>query len=172
MAENLKTTKYNDGTNIPLGSAWVALSTPGYCWYNNDAATHKSTYGALYNWHAVNTGNLCPVGWHVPPFEEWSVLTVYLRDNVGGKLKEAGLAHWFDPNTGATNETGFSALPGGYRYYDGLFSYIGYNGFWWSSTGEGTSIAWYRNMGYGSIDLNPFLINASCGLSVRCVRDL
>jgi uncharacterized protein (TIGR02145 family) len=120
MAENLKTTKYSDGTPIPLvtdNTAWSNLTTPGYCWYNNDSATIAQTYGALYNWYTVNTGNLCPAGWHVPTDAEWTILITYLggEDVAGGKLKEAGTAHWSSPNTGATNETGFTALPGGFR---------------------------------------------------------
>ena len=89
MVENLKTTRYNDGTAIPLvtdGTAWAALTTPGYCWYNNDSATYKNTYGALYNWYAVNTGKLAPTGWHVPTDSEWTVLTTYL----GGESLQAG----------------------------------------------------------------------------------
>lgn len=139
MAENLRTTKYKDNTAIPLvtdNTAWTNLSTPGYCWYNNDAATNKSTYGALYNWYTVNTGKLCPTGWHVPTDAEWSTLTTCLGGVgvAGGKLKEAGTSHWMSPNVGATNETGFTALPSGYRYAGGTFEYNGLGGWWWSST--------------------------------------
>ena len=101
MVENLKTTKYNDGTSIPLvtdATDWHNLLTPGYCWNNNDEATYKATYGALYNWYTVNTGNLCPTGWHVPGDAEWTTLTTYLggEDVAGGKLKEVGITHWLD----------------------------------------------------------------------------
>jgi len=139
MVENLKTTKYKDGTDIPLvtdDTEWANLNTPGYCWYNNDAATYKNSYGALYNWYAVSTGKLCPTGWHVPTDAEWTTLTTYLGGEsvAGGKLKELGTTHWTTPNTGATNETGFAALPGGYIYYDGTFDFIGNIGGWWSAT--------------------------------------
>ncbi|MGB7568216.1 MAG: FISUMP domain-containing protein, partial [Chitinivibrionales bacterium] len=143
MVQNLKTTTYNDGTSIPLVTdsiAWFNLSTPGYCWYNNDVA-NKATYGALYNWYTVNTGKLAPAGWHVPTDSEWTVLFTYLGSdtlgNAGGKLKEAGTLHWLSPNTNATNESGFSALPGGFRVplssYS-IFNNMSTDGVWWSST--------------------------------------
>ena len=128
LAGNLKTVKYNDGTDIPLvtdKTAWGALTTPGYCWLNNDKATNKDTYGALYNYYVVDPAanggkNVCPTGWKVPTNDEWTALTTYLNGEAaaGGKLKEAGTAHWQTPNTGATNETGFTALPAGGRGYD------------------------------------------------------
>ena len=95
MVENLKTTKYNDGTAIPLvtdSTAWAILTIPGYCWYNNDAVTYKATYGALYNWYAVNTGKLAPKGWHVPADAEWTKLITFLggEDVAGGKMKSTG----------------------------------------------------------------------------------
>jgi uncharacterized protein (TIGR02145 family) len=175
MAENLKTTKYNDGTDIPLvegdGTAWAALSTPGYCWYNNDTTANKATYGALYNWYSVNTGKLCPTGWHVPTDAEWTVLTDYLGGETvaGGKLKEAGLARWVDPNTSATNETGFSALPGGLRNYDGAIGGIGDYGIWWSSTEFDTSSTWYRNVSYDNGRVNSYYSSWQNGFSVRCL---
>jgi uncharacterized protein (TIGR02145 family) len=177
MAENLKTTKYNDGTDIPLvtdGTAWAALSTPGYCWYNNDAVTNKNTYGALYNWYAVNTAKLCPTGWHVPSNEEWTVLTTHLGGEsvAGGKLKETGTSHWLSPNTGATNETGFTALPGGYRDHNyNAFKYIGEYSFWWSSTLFGSDIV-LRGLGSASADM--FLSTgpgSRYGSSIRCLQD-
>jgi uncharacterized protein (TIGR02145 family) len=118
MVENLKTTKYRNGDPIPnvTGNAWAALTTGAYCWYNNDAATYKATYGALYNWYAVaDSRNIAPTGWHVPTDAEWTTLTTFLGGEsvAGGKLKETGTNHWTSPNTGATNETGFTALPGG-----------------------------------------------------------
>ncbi|MCX6320482.1 MAG: fibrobacter succinogenes major paralogous domain-containing protein [Bacteroidia bacterium] len=182
MAENLKTIKYNDGTAIPLvtdGAAWAALSTPGYCWYNNDAATYKATYGALYNWFTVNTGKLCPTGWHVPSDTEWTTLTTYLGGTsvAGGKLKESGTAHWDSPNTGATNETGFTALPGGFRSYSnpGGFGDIGKNGSYWSSTDftiNGMSSAWYQYMYYSySWAYRYYSYYRREGFPVRCVKD-
>jgi uncharacterized protein (TIGR02145 family) len=176
MKENLKVTKYNDGTAIPLvtdNTAWGALSTPGYCWYNNDQTTYGNTYGALYNWYTVNIGKLCPTGWHVPTDAEWTTLTTFLGGESvsGGKLKETGTTHWLSPNTGATNETGFTALPGGYRNYDGTFHFIGYYGFWWSATENITSTAWYRFMYYNSSGVGRSYYDKRYGLSVRCLRD-
>jgi uncharacterized protein (TIGR02145 family) len=172
MKENLKTTKYNDSTAIPNvtdNTAWVQLSTPGYCFYNNDVATYKNTYGALYNWYAVNTGKLCPAGWHVPSDAEWQVLVDYLGgDHVaGGKLKST--SGWNSPNTGATNSSGFTALPGGNRG-DGSW-YKGYSGTWWSSTEEISTHAWERNLGWNSSDMYKYASGKYDGYSVRCVRD-
>lgn len=143
MAENLKTTKYNNGSRISLVTDSEEWNTngPAYCWYNNDEATYKADYGALYNWYTVNPAdngkrNICPVGWQVPTDIEWRTLTTYLGgpDIAGGKLKETGTSHWKSPNTGADNSSGFTALPGGCRFYDGDFGNILYGGSWWSST--------------------------------------
>ena len=130
--------KYNDGTSIPLvlpDYTSYNETMPGYRWYKNDAA-NKSIYGALYNWYAVNTGKLCSSGWHIPTDAEWTTLIDFLGGEgvAGGKLKETGITHWKSPNIGATNSSGFSALPGGERFYDDNFFYIMNKGFWWSST--------------------------------------
>ncbi len=182
MVENLKTTKYNDGSAIPLvidGTAWRALSTPGYCWYNNDAVTCKNTYGALYNWFTVNTGKLAPTGWHVPTDAEWTTLSDFLEGEsvAGGKMKstgtiEAGTGLWYAPNTGATNESGFSAIPAGYRNYTGTFNGIGFYGYWWSSSEDGTNFAWYRRVSYSVSRVDRIYYFKNCGFSVRCLRDL
>lgn len=174
MKENLRTTKYNDGSLIDLAETnadWGDY-TPAYCWpYNNTG--YATTYGALYNWYAVNTGKLCPTGWHVPTDEEWTTLTTYLGGETvaGGKLKEIGTAHWTTPNTGATNETGFTALPGGYRYPDGGFNAMGNSGQWWSSGIYDTYDAWNRTMYYthGAVD-KPHN-NKRHGFSVRCLKN-
>jgi uncharacterized protein (TIGR02145 family)/uncharacterized repeat protein (TIGR02543 family) len=174
--ENLKTTKFNDGSAIPLvtdSATWANLATPGYCWYNNDAATYKNTsYGAWYNWYTINTGKLAPAGWHVPTDTEWTTLTTYLGgDSVaGGKLKEAGIAHWPSPNLGATNETGFTALPGGYRNHYSTFDNLGMFGYWWSSTGS-VGNAWFRIMNYDKANVEVSNNRMKEGFSVRCVRD-
>lgn len=176
MVENLKTTKYNDGTAIPLvqdSAAWAKLNTPGYCWYNNDSTAYKKTYGALYNWYAAGTGKLAPTGWHIPTDTEWNTLKSFLGVDslAGGKLKETGFAHWISPNAGATNETGFSALPGGYRNAGGPYAGIGGYGTWWSSTESSATSSWTRNLYY----YNAFVDRASpfkkYGFSVRCIRD-
>jgi uncharacterized protein (TIGR02145 family) len=175
MVENLKTTRYIDGTPIPLVTdegAWAALSSPAYCWYDNDSASYKKTYGALYNWAAVNTGKqVAPVGWHIATDEEWSALTSYLGgDSVAGtKLKEADTTHWASPNW-ATNISGFSALPGGGRT-NGSFGNIGRCGYWWTyATGDGSS-SWSRGMINNGAYISRDFINKKCGLSVRCVKD-
>jgi uncharacterized protein (TIGR02145 family) len=183
MAENLKTTKYNDGTTIPLVTdniAWGALRTPGYCWYNNDEANYKTTYGGLYNWYVAgaytNGGkNVCPTGWHVPTDIQWTTLTLVLGGtNIsGGKLKETGTTHWKSPNTGATNETAFTALPGGYRTdWEALFYSIGENGYWWSSTESSTSSkAWCMHLYYNGNYVDLFNTWEMAGFSVRCIKD-
>jgi uncharacterized protein (TIGR02145 family) len=175
MKENLKTTLFKNGTVIPLitdKTAWYYLTTPAYCWYNNDEF-NKYTYGALYNWYAVNTGNLCPTGWHVPTDAEWAALITYLGGSRAavGKLKEAGLVHWQSPNTGATNKTGFKALPGGCRDFDGTFYYFGYYGFWWSSTEFAVGGAWSRQMGYDGTGGYGHGNYEQDGFSVRCLMD-
>jgi len=176
IAENLKTTKYIDGTDIPLiceDSLWSTLSTPAYCWYNNDPDNNRATYGALYNWFAVNTGKLCPAGWHVPSNAEWMVLTNFAGGNrvAGSKLKEAGLAHWTDLNEDATNETGFTAIPAGYRTFTGLYFYKGTFAFWWSST-EFSLYHAMRSAVYNDyIMVENYEFDKISGMSVRCLKD-
>ncbi len=148
MAENLKTTRYNDGSNIPNvtdNATWDALTSPAYAWYDNNIA-NKVTYGALYNWYAVETGKLCPVGWHVPTDAQLTRLTNYVGGEsvAGGKLKEIGTTHWNSPNEGATDEYGFTALPGGVRLLNGVFYSIGNLGSWWSSIDTLSTYAWHR----------------------------
>lgn len=175
LKEDLKVTKYNNGQiiqNITDITVWK-INNPGgaYCWYNNDVG-NKSTYGALYNWYAVQTGNLCPKGWHVPTDTEWKILATYLGIKVaGGKLKETGTSYWVQPNKGADNSSGFTALPGGYRGGDGSFSSIGYGGCWWSSTEHDAYNAWYWGMGYFVSNVGKAYVHMSSGLSVRCVKD-
>jgi uncharacterized protein (TIGR02145 family) len=177
MVENLKTTRYNDGTAIPLVTdnvAWNALTTPGYCWYNNDSISYKNTYGALYNWYAVNTAKLAPAGWHVATQAEWLQLV-----GSGNSLKEAGNSHW---STGGTNLTGFTALPGGFRSSTGFSG--GYAA-WWSSTKYDMNFAWYifmtSNAPYVDVynkETTVYINNKvttvtkglSGGMSVRCVK--
>ncbi len=176
MAENLRTTTYNDGTAIPNvtdNDSW-ASSTGAYCNHNIATGTDTiATYGRLYNWYAVNTGKLAPKGWHVPTYAEWTTLVTYLGgDSVsGGKLKETGTTHWRSPNTGATNETGFTALPGGARNSNGTFTSLRNNGYWWSATEGNAANAWSRYIDFDysfvGIDYN----SKGVGSSVRCVRD-
>lgn len=176
MAENLKTTKYNDGTSIPLvtdNNAWIKLSTPGFCWYNNDAVTNKSTFGALYNWYTVNTSKLCPTGWHIPNDTEWGILTTYLGGEAvaGGKLKETGTIHWVSPNTGATNETGFTSLPSGYRDGIGEFVNIGTFCYFLCNTEINARDAWSRYIYFDITAVQRIGTWKYCGFSARCLKD-
>jgi uncharacterized protein (TIGR02145 family)/uncharacterized repeat protein (TIGR02543 family) len=173
LVDNLKTTKLNDNTEIPLVTditAWSNLTTPGYCWYNNDIS-NKATFGTLYNWYTVNTGKLAPAGWHVATDDEWATLVNYLGGTsvAGGKLKEAGTIHWSSPNTGATNESGFSAFPGGYRYDAGTFNLLGINGYWWSSMENAAISSYYYIMRSSDAAVEHTYITKTFGFSVRCV---
>jgi uncharacterized protein (TIGR02145 family) len=175
MTENLKTTKLNDNTVIPIvtnATSWSNLISQGCCWYDNDQS-YKPVYGLLYNWYAVNSGKLCPAGWHVPNETDWTTLTDYLGGSglAGGLLKEAGTGHWLSPNTGATNSSGFTALPGGGRGEDGIFGYLRNYGNWWESTEDNTSNAWYRGMHYNSSSVGRASYNKKAGFSVRCIKD-
>lgn len=178
MTENLKTTKYNDGTEIPMvadNTQWSSLTSGAYCWFRNDEAEYRNLYGAYYNFPAVNTGKLCPTGWHVPSDQEWTALTTYLGTNAGGKLKESGIyprSSWFQPNSDATNETGFAARAGGQRLNSGSFYHNGYYGCWWCSRENSQSSAWYRTMAsmYGDVG-RLWGDNKKQGFPVRCLKD-
>jgi uncharacterized protein (TIGR02145 family) len=176
MAENLKSAILNDGTEISLTTSsvtWRDLTAPGYCWYNNDNISTGATYGALYNGYTVNTGKLCPAGWHIPDTEEWQILREFLTDTIseGGRLKESGTEHWFTPNKGATNSIGFTALPSGFRYTDGSFTAIqSYTGFWLAS-GSGTNYEWFLGLYYGDAAATMNYVSKKYGLSVRCIKD-
>jgi uncharacterized protein (TIGR02145 family) len=173
---NLDVTTYRDGTTIPQvtdPTAWAALTTGAWCYYDNDSA-NGPTYGKLYNWYAVNDPRgLAPVGYHVPTDSEWTVLTDYLGGTLvaGGKMKEAGLCHWAEPNTDATNESLFTGLAGGYRDAFGTFSSIGIDGYLWSSSDFSTTNALYRYITSftGSALANSTYKQAS--LAVRLIKD-
>jgi len=187
MAENL--------AYLPsvVGPGTGSQTTPHYYVYGYNgtnvtdakATANYNTYGVLYNWPAAMNGaassttnpsgvqGVCPDGWHLPSDAEWTELTDYLGGTsiAGGKLKETGTTHWNSPNTGATNETGFTALPGGYRYHnDGDFYDVGNLGRWWSAT-ENNYYAWYRYMNYNYSIVYRDYYNKELGYSVRCVRD-
>lgn len=175
MAENLRATKFNDGATINLvekSKTWENLSTPAYCWYDNNEK-YGRTFGALYNWYTVNTGKLCPVGWHVPTDEEWERLINFLggKGRAGGKLKETGTNLWRRPNAGATNKSGFSALPGGDRYGNGRFYGLGACGVWWSASEYDSSQALNLDVWFNHIAVNRSEMLKRQGLSVRCVKD-
>jgi uncharacterized protein (TIGR02145 family) len=179
MAENLKSTKYNDGTTIPLVAdslQWLGLTTPGYCFYRNNEAAYKNVYGALYNFYAASNSKLCPVGWRVPIREEYVTLHDFLGgySKAGAKMKETGLAHWYMPNYGATNESGFTGLPGGWRGSTSKFQEIRETGEFWTSTsysdiaGHGFYLDYWTTM--GKYFYEEF-VNKKVGFSIRCIKD-
>jgi uncharacterized protein (TIGR02145 family) len=178
MSENLMTTKYNDGTEIPLVTnpqEWSVRDMPAYCWYENDSSTYKIPYGPLYNWYTVNTGKLCPTGWHVPTIKEWKTLLLFLANPETSKLKEEGTSHWISPNLGATNESGFTGLPGGRRLKTGAFGLLGERGNYWSSS---KSNVFDGSTAVLSAELNTYTVGSytrgtvrRMGFSVRCIQD-
>jgi uncharacterized protein (TIGR02145 family) len=195
MAENLRTTKYRDGSNIPIvtdNTQWAnninaGATSPMMCWYNNDQAIYTANkFGALYNWYAINPAtngnkNVCPTGWHVPTYAEWTTLINFLDPNAdgglqtpnkaGGKMKSTGTQYWKSPNTDATNSSGWSGLPGGGRSYrDGTFDGIGASGVWWDSEDD-IGLIWTLSLSYNYGDVNGGNPSKSNGLSVRCLRD-
>lgn len=177
MAENLRTSIYNDGTKIPviLGKTeWANATTDACCTYNNTEDFDSiATYGRLYNWFAVGTGKLAPKGWHVATDAEWWALTNYLggRPAAGQELKETGIDHWSDPNNGATNSTGFTALPSGCRFEDGRFTGMGLAFRCWRSEQylDKYGICWY--LSYSTIFSAWAFHLQQTGFSVRCVKD-
>ena len=189
MAENLRTTKYKDGSNIPVvtdntqwGNNWNngnPLQQPMMCWYNNDQATYSANkFGALYNWYAINPAtngnkNVCPTGWHVPTDAEWIVLTEFLGSESAAvaKMKSTGTQYWQGPNNDATNISGFSGLPAGARPTNGVFGYISYYGFWWSSTEFTAQEARIRYLYYSPGYALSSYWNKNFGISVRCIKD-
>lgn len=185
MAENLRATNYNDGTAIPNvtdNQEWAASTEGAYCNYNNTTDNETiATYGSLYNWHAINTGKLAPEGWHVPTDSEWSTLKQYLGElGAAYKLKETGTKHWSDPNDLSTNETGFTALPGGIRDQVGDFDRFTTFGSWWTSTEYDMHDAYSVSMYYYSnfdIDITPGAyvgrgwLHKEQGFSIRCIKD-
>ncbi|MCD4792483.1 MAG: fibrobacter succinogenes major paralogous domain-containing protein [Bacteroidales bacterium] len=205
LKENLKVTRYHNGTGILLVEdhiVWADLgdnnTDDAYCYYNNNNEGEADTYGALYTWAAAMGDNavssntnpsgvqgVCPDDWHLPSDAEWKELEMELGmtqaqadatgwrgTDEGGKMKEAGITHWDNPNTDATNESGFTALPGGYRHYDhGDFGGLGSNSYFWSATEYDATYAWYRRLLYDNSGVNRGSSNKSYGFSVRCLRD-
>jgi uncharacterized protein (TIGR02145 family) len=181
MAENLATETYNDGSAIPTGlsnSAWQSTTSGAFAVYADNPA-NKGAYGLLYNWYAVaDPRGICPAGWHVPTDGEWTELTDHLGGEpiAGGPMKTtgtlgAGTGLWNAPNTGATNISGFSGLPGGFRYYNGLFYNLGDYGYWWGATESTTINAWSRILDTDNTFVLRSANDKDYGFSVRCVRD-
>ena len=177
MAENLRTTKFRNGEPIPkviANNSWTNLSTGAYCWYNNDDKANKITYGALYNWFAIDDKrNIAPIGWHIPSNKEWAIFVAFLKgdQHAGGALKETLTSHWSDPNSGATNSSGFSALPGGYRSKDGTFKNLNVCGAWWVNTEYTKSLGWYWYVDNVSSAIHNVSTYKNCGFSIRCIKD-
>ena len=179
MAENLKTTKYLNGnligTTTPATLDISGETTPKYQWAYDGNESNVNTYGRLYTWYAVtDSRNVCPTGWHVPTDAEWVTLTTYLGSLSGGRLKESGTTHWQTPNTDAINDSKFSALPSSIRYYDGTFSDLGWDCYWWSATeGDDATDAWSRNLDNESYGIGRESLGTkkSIGASIRCLMD-
>lgn len=189
MAENLKTTKFPGGNEITLvesNTEWDALTQNdiAYCFYDN-SSTYANIYGAFYTWGAVMNGaassddnpsgvqGVCPDGWHMPSDAEWTELVDYLggESTAGGKMKDVGTILWDSPNTGATNESGFSALPGGYRNTSGDCITIEETADFWSATLDASNFGWFRYLRDNNSNLERSTYNRPAGLSVRCVKD-
>jgi uncharacterized protein (TIGR02145 family) len=179
MAENLRTTKFNDGEvilNVTDNKAWTQLTTQSYCWYNNDE-TNKYVYGALYN--AISIDKLCPANWHVPSYDDWKTLTSFLGgiDVAGGKLKETGTAHWFGPNSVSDNASGFSAAGGGLRNsVTGTFDRLAWAGTWWSTYSQyvpyyGIYFVYTQEISSSSDKVFNRSYESKSALSIRCIKN-
>ncbi|CAN5406332.1 hypothetical protein BH10BAC3_BH10BAC3_39660 [soil metagenome] len=178
MQKNLDVSKYRNGDDIPQVTdpvAWASLTTGAWCWYNNDSANYASTYGKLYNWFAVKDIRvLAPQGWHVSSDGEWAATSTCLGNLpvAGGKMKQTGTLHWLSPNTGASNSSGFEALPGGSRDNNGIFQNLGQYGCFWSTFNGPNTTSLYRFLYNLSSDLSSNIyIDKHSGFSVRCVKD-
>jgi uncharacterized protein (TIGR02145 family) len=176
MAENLRTTRMNDGTEIELitkNTDWHYTTEPAFSWYNNDSSLFKVPYGALYNGYVALDDRVCPEGWHVPDNDELKQLVQFSGDSLsaGGSLKVKGLSQWHYPNTGADNSSNFTALPAGMRYFEGTFSSLSYFTAYWSSSEADTATMKYISLSY--LDSKAVFNKRSKnnGFSIRCVRD-
>lgn len=153
----------------------AAAQSGAYCNYNNSSdANFIATYGLLYNWYAITDfRNIAPEGWHIPSDEEWVTLIEYLEgaSTCGGKLKEEGTLHWNSPNIGASNESGFTALPGGLRHYDGSFGMLREHGSWWSTNVSNNGEVWIRDIYYQSESIDRYEFAKTSGFSIRCIKD-
>lgn len=176
MAANLRTTTYNNGSTIPLVTdmnSWTYTTDGAYCSYDNNAA-YVSVYGYLYNWYAASDSrNLCPQGWHVPTDNDFMELRDYLGGTAaaGGKLKEAGTVHWNSPNLGATNETGFTGLPGGERTALGTYDSMQETGLFWLSTESDATGGYKFGLSYSHTMASGGTVMKGAGFSIRCIKD-
>jgi len=177
MVKNLDVTTYRNGDIIPQvtdPTEFFFINSGAWCYYNNDPL-NGATYGKLYNWYAVNDPRgLAPAGWHIPTDAEWATLSNYLGGEfvAGGPMKETGTTHWLAPNTGATNSSGFTGLPGGWRNYGtGGFLNINDNGRWWSATVNTVTTAWDRELTNNSARLRRSSGSRQNGFYVRCIKD-
>lgn len=178
MAENLKTKKFNNGdligTTIPPDADIRSETSPVYEWAYNGNDTNMDVYGLLYTWYVVNDNRkLCPTGWHVPSDNEWKILTDFLGGDsiAGGKLKQTGTSYYFTPNLGATNESGFTALPSGLRYPIGSFNSMGDGPVWWTSTEYDNNNSIFRSLGYSGKSIRRDYYPKNSGFAVRCIKD-
>jgi uncharacterized protein (TIGR02145 family) len=177
MAENLKATKYQNGDAIGTTDPVRDINgetAPKYQWAYESTQSNAAIYGRLYTWYAItDSRGVCPVGWRVPTDVEWTTLAGYLggAEVAGGSLKESGLSHWESPNTGATNISGFTALPAGYSFSSGGFSELGSTGYWWTATHDIDDLAWYRSVSYNSTEISRYNITKKYGYSVRCIKE-
>jgi len=181
MAENLRTTKYKNGSPIPNvtdNNTWFNLKTAAYCDYNN-VTDNSKIYGHLYNWYTVSNNadtnlNVCPTGWRVPADSDWTILTTYLGGVTlaGDHMKEVGTTHWSTPNLGAVNDSGFTAIPAGFRNSTGDFQEISFNAYWWSSTltDQPDGNSYYRSLDYDMISVYRCDAIHVLGFSVRCIK--
>jgi uncharacterized protein (TIGR02145 family) len=182
MSKNLKATHYRNGHSIPLTpdpDLWEQKTTGGRCAYDNDES-NVDTYGYLYNWYAVNDRRgICPVGWHVPSNDDWNDLEDFITNDgyagiEGCALKEIGYEHWYDygnPDYEGLDIYGFTALPGGCRYYGNGYYFMGGYGYFWSSTEGSNDGAWGRGLGYGGSGIYRYYDYKRYGFSVRCIAD-
>ncbi len=176
MKNNLRTTTYNDGASIDLvtdDSQWRDNNAGAFCWYGNHEPTYGGTYGALYNWHAVGSGKLCPEGWHVPSHEEWAILENYINSQgyseVGTALKSS---YGWDYDGNGNDAFNFEGLPAGYRHPNtGFFYFVKEGAFWWTSSEQSDDLAWSRSTSHNSNQLQKTSTFKNYGFSVRCIRD-
>ncbi len=174
MAENLKASHYRNGDAIPLvtsDSIWAGLSTGATCWYNNDSVNYNCPYGKFYNGYAVaDPRNICPAGWHIPSDSEWILIGFFLGEDsiAGGKMKSTATNYWYNPNSAADNTSGFSGLPGGWRYENGTYAFLTADGIWWGFS-QGTFVS--RHLVYSNGTLYRIYNGVRFGFSVRCLRD-